>query len=180
MRYAVVMPVRDEAAFLAGTARCLLDQDRRPAEWVIVDDGSADATGAIADALAAEHAWIHVVHRERAATRERGGPIVRAFEAGRAALRADVDVVVKLDGDLHLPAHYFAWVMDVFEQDPRAGVVGGTLFVLEEGRWVPDKVGRHTVHGAVKAYRTACLADIGGLRQTMGWDGIDEYGARAR
>ena len=33
---------------------------------------------------------------------------------------------------------------------------------------------------AFKAYRTACLEDIGGLQSSMGWDGIDEYGARAR
>jgi hypothetical protein len=45
---------------------------------------------------------------------------------------------------------------------------------------VPEKVGRHTVHGAVKAYRVTCLENFGGLRESMGWDGIDEYGARAR
>jgi hypothetical protein len=36
------------------------------------------------------------------------------------------------------------------------------------------------VHGAIKAYRVACLKDFGGLRPSMGWDGIDEYGAKAR
>ena len=41
-------------------------------------------------------------------------------------------------------------------------------------------MGRHTVHGAIKAYRVSCLEDFGGLRASMGWDGIDEYGAKAR
>ncbi len=36
------------------------------------------------------------------------------------------------------------------------------------------------MHGAIKSYRRACLEDIGGLRESMGWDGIDEYGARSR
>src|SRR5262249_19977029 len=48
------------------------------------------------------------------------------------------------------------------------------------GEWVPERVGRHTVHGAGKAYRAACLEEIGGLRPSMGWDGIDEYAAKAR
>jgi hypothetical protein len=32
----------------------------------------------------------------------------------------------------------------------------------------------------VKAYRVSCLEHFGGLRPSMGWDGIDEYGAKAR
>ena len=35
------------------------------------------------------------------------------------------------------------------------------------------------MNGVAKAYRVACLDEIGGLRPSMGWDGIDEYGARA-
>jgi hypothetical protein len=47
-------------------------------------------------------------------------------------------------------------------------------------RWRPDRVSRHHVHGVAKAYRSACLHDIGGLSPSMGWDGIDEYAARTR
>jgi biofilm PGA synthesis N-glycosyltransferase PgaC len=180
LNYAVVSPVRDEEDYLLTTARSLLSQTVRPRAWVIVDDGSADTTGTIADTLAEEHAWISVLHRERRTTRERGGPIVRAFAAGMAQLSGRCDVVVKLDGDLHLPAHYFEWVLDVFAREPRAGIVGGTVFVHDGARWVPDTVGRITVHGAIKAYRSECLEEIGGLQESMGWDGIDEYAARSR
>jgi biofilm PGA synthesis N-glycosyltransferase PgaC len=180
LSYAVVSPVRDEARFLETTARSLIAQSVRPRAWVIVDDGSADATPQIAERLAAEHEWISVVRRPRRETRERGGPIVRAFEDGRARLEHRDDVVVKLDGDLQLPAHYFEWVLSVFAREPRAGIVGGTVYVPDGDRWVPDAVGRHTVHGAIKAYRRECLEEIGGLHQAMGWDGIDEYAARSR
>jgi glycosyltransferase involved in cell wall biosynthesis len=147
---------------------------------VIVDDGSADETPAIAERLAAAHDWITVVHRPRRETRERGGPIVRAFHDGLERVEERDGVVVKLDGDLHLPSHYFEWVLDVFAREPRAGIVGGTVYVPDGDRWVPDAVGRHTVHGAIKSYRRECLRDIGGLRESMGWDGIDEYAARSR
>ncbi len=51
----------------------------------------------------------------------------------------------------------------------------------EDGRWRLD-YGKtsHNVHGVAKAYRYDCLDDIGGLQESMGWDGIDEYAARAR
>ena len=178
--YAIVSPVRDEARFLPTTARSIVEQTIRPTAWVIVDDGSADETPEIAERLAAEHEWISVVHRPRRETRERGGPIVRAFEDGLSRLTSGDDVVVKLDGDLRLPAHYFEWVLDVFAREPRAGIVGGTLYIPDGDRWVPDLTGSHTVHGAIKAYRRACLEEMGGLEPSMGWDGIDEYAARSR
>ena len=109
-----------------------------------------------------------------------GSRIVEGFKRGRSELHAPADVTVKLDGDLYLPPQYFAWVAEVFARVPTAGVVGGIGYVWDGVAWAPEKMASHTVHGAFKAYRTACLEDIGGLQSSMGWDGIDEYSARAR
>ncbi len=179
--YSVVSPVRDEADYLAVTAASLASQTHRPQRWVIVDDGSSDDTREIAEEWAAEHPWIRVVATDAKHERARGAPIVAAFNRGLRELGERPDVVVKLDGDLFLPAHYFEWVASVFARDPRAGVVGGTVWMPEDGRWRLD-YGKtsHNVHGVAKAYRYDCLDDIGGLRESMGWDGIDEYAARAR
>jgi glycosyltransferase involved in cell wall biosynthesis len=149
---------------------------------VIVDDGSSDATPDIAAAAAAEHDWIRVITRPARAseTRGRGKPIVEAFNAGLAQVSAAHEFVVKLDGDLYLAPHYFAWVAEVFAETPRAGIVGGVGLVPDGDEWVPDAIARHTVVGYAKAYRRACLDEIGGLQASMGWDGIDEYSARAR
>lgn len=178
--YAIVSPVRDEGAFLRRTAASLLAQRQRPLEWIIVDDGSSDDTVEIAHDLAAEHSWIRVRETGVGGPRSRGGRIVRAFGVGLQALDAQPDVVVKLDGDLHLPAHYFQWVCAVFERDPSAGIVGGHALVHDESGWRPDRRAGHTIPGLAKAYRMTCLEDIGGLHPSMGWDGIDEYAARAR
>jgi biofilm PGA synthesis N-glycosyltransferase PgaC len=179
--YAVVSPVRDEAEHLARTAEALLGQTHRPAAWVIVDDGSSDDTPAIAARYAAAHDWIEVVSAEDRHERARGAPIVRAFNRGRRALTVEPDVLVKLDGDVYLPPHYFDWVCHVFARDPRAGIVGGVTYVPSaDGRWQRDSVNLDTLRGVAKAYRVACLDDIGGLPESMGWDGIDEFAARAR
>jgi glycosyltransferase involved in cell wall biosynthesis len=177
--YAVVSAVKDEERHLARTIESVVAQTHRPAQWVIVDDGSRDGTRAIAAAYAERHPWISVVSGP-GGERARGGKVVRAFDRGRAELSEPHEIVVKLDGDLFLPAHYFEWVGAAFAREPRAGVVGGRVFVHDGAEWVPERVGRHTVHGAIKSYRAACLDEIGGLHASMGWDGIDEYAAKAR
>src|SRR5436190_7323106 len=178
--YAVVSPVFNEADYLPYAADSLVAQTHRPMQWVVVDDGSRDATRAIAEGYARKHPWISVVDSGQRAGRERGGKIVRAFNAGLADLRTRPDIVVKMDGDIMLPAHYFAWVAETFARVPRAGIVGGQTHSFDGERWAPDAVSRRNVNGAAKAYRNDCLRDIGGLRASMGWDGIDEYAARAR
>ncbi|HYB24301.1 MAG TPA: polyprenol monophosphomannose synthase [Solirubrobacteraceae bacterium] len=67
---------------------------------LIVDDGSPDGTGQIADAMAAEHEWVRVLHRS-----EKNG-IGPAYLAGfRHALDRDAGYVMEMDSDFsHDPA----------------------------------------------------------------------------
>jgi glycosyltransferase involved in cell wall biosynthesis len=176
----VISPVKDEGEHFARTAESMLAQTHRPERWVIVDDGSSDDTPLIAARYAEQHDWITVISSGQVDERARGGKIVRAFNAGLATLAELPEIVVKLDGDLFLPAHHFAWVAETFARAPRAGIVGGVTQVHDGVRWDADVTSRHNLSGVAKAYRRECFQAIGGLRPSMGWDGIDEYGARAR
>jgi dolichol-phosphate mannosyltransferase len=71
-----------------------------PGDVLVIDDGSPDGTGAIADRLVAEHDWVHVLHRT---TKEGLG---RAYLAGfRWALERDYAYVLEMDCDFsHDPA----------------------------------------------------------------------------
>ena len=67
---------------------------------LVIDDGSPDGTGEIADRLASEHAWVSVLHRS---TKEGLGP---AYVAGfRHALAEGAELVLEMDCDFsHNPA----------------------------------------------------------------------------
>ncbi|MGB6729294.1 MAG: glycosyltransferase family 2 protein, partial [Terracidiphilus sp.] len=113
MRYVIITPVRDEEEHLEGTIESVCSQTVLPTEWVIVDDGSSDNTGTIADRYAEMHSWIHVLHRQNRGFRKSGGGVMEAFYDGYNTLQCrDWDFLVKLDGDLSFAADYFEKCFD--------------------------------------------------------------------
>src|SRR5262249_29120887 len=106
----------------------------------------------------------------------------RAFNHGlRAAGDERYDFVGKLDADIELPPHYFESLLGEFDADAQLGIAGGTLVErAADGDWRPAPAASDHVRGALKLYRGACFAAIGGMREQLGWDGFDETMARMR
>lgn len=99
-RVLVVVPTYNERDNLPELVRGVLAHDGY--RLLIVDDASPDGTGAVADALAAEHPGrIEVMHR----TGVRG--LGRSYVDGlRHAVAQDVDLVCQMDADLsHNPSY---------------------------------------------------------------------------
>ena len=112
----------------------MLAQTILPSEWVIVNDGSTDATGSIIEAYAHKFPWIHAVHRENRGFRKAGGGVVDAFYDGYRALHSkDWDFIVKFDGDLSFEPDYFRRCFDHFDREPRLGVGGGVICYVIDG-----------------------------------------------
>jgi biofilm PGA synthesis N-glycosyltransferase PgaC len=179
LSYAVITPTRNEAENLPRLAEALAAQSLRPREWLIVDNGSSDATMALAQGLAQQHSWIRVTTSPERDLK-RGGPIVRAFHVGVEALRERPDVVVKLDADITMEADYFERLLSAFAEDPALGMASGSAYVKDNGGWRQQYMTRTSVWGASRAYRWACLQDVLPLEERMGWDGIDEFKANVR
>ena len=100
VRRVICLPTYDERENLEPMVRALGDLGLEGLEVLVVDDASPDGTGEIADRLAAELPWVHVLHRER---KDGLGP---AYLAGFArALELGADFVFEMDCDFsHDPA----------------------------------------------------------------------------
>jgi hypothetical protein len=109
----------------------------------------------------------------------RGGPIVRAFQAGVASLDSRPDVIAKVDADISFGDDYFKRLLAAFRADASLGIASGTCHECEDGEWRPRYGTGVSVWGAARAYRTACLRDVLPLEERMGWDGIDVLRANA-
>jgi glycosyltransferase involved in cell wall biosynthesis len=182
-RYVVITPVRNEADFVNRTIDSMVGQTVLPVQWVVVDDGSTDATGDILESRARGHAWITVVRRPDRGFRKSGGGVVEAYNDGYSVLRDDNwDFVVKLDADLSFAADYFESCLAHFSDDQKLGIGGGTVCVREEGRLKVESPGDPPFHvrGATKIYRRCCWEQIQPLVRGPGWDTIDEVRANMR
>ncbi len=180
MSYVVITPVRDEEEHLKSTIECMARQTAVPKQWVIVNDGSKDRTGEIADDYSKRYPWIKVVHRQDRGFRKAGGGVVDAFNDGyRELTYNDWDFVVKFDGDLTFDDNYFEECFKEFEKNNKLGVGGGIICYVVDGKKSFEKTTSFHVRGATKIYRRACWESIGGLLSIPGWDTMDEVKANS-
>lgn len=180
MKYVIISPVRDEAKYLPLTLDSLAQQTVRPYRWVIVDDGSTDDTGKIADEAAKQHDWIRVVHRPDRGFRQVGGGRINAFYSGYELVEAESwDFVVMLDGDVSFEKDYFEKCFERFVADSRLGIGGGLICNLRDGAMEAESKVDPAFHvrGATKIYRAACWREIGRLHAVPGSDTLDEVKA---
>lgn len=96
-RFVVCLPTyneRENLERMVAAVGAVRERTEIPGDVLVIDDGSPDGTGEIADRLAAEHDWVHVLHRAR---KEGLG---RAYLAGfRWALERDYAYVLEMDCD---------------------------------------------------------------------------------
>ena len=167
----VVLPTYDEAENLPGIAAAILQQ-LPAATLLVVDDGSPDGTGQLADRMAAADPRIRVRHRPAKAG------LGRAYLDGfRVALDGGATSVIQMDADWsHDPAVLPALLAPITDGD--ADLVIGSRYV-KGGHVLDWGIGRrfvsrggsifartvlalepHDLTGGFKAWRAATLGGI--------------------
>ena len=178
-RYVVISPCRDEAEYMRQTLNSVIAQSIRPAKWIIVDDGSTDATPQILAEYQKLHDWIEVITRGNRGGRAVGPGVIDAFYAGYETIDPNnYDFLCKLDLDLRLPPRYFETLMDRMTANPRIATCSGKTYIEVDGRLVKEIHGDDTSIGASKFYRVSCFKAIGGFVREVMWDGIDCHRCR--
>ncbi len=127
-RVSVLMPAYNAAAYLRDAVASILSQDFADFELLIIDDGSTDGTGTIADQLTRTDQRIRVVHQQNRgliATLNAGLPLPR----GQYTARMDADDL-SLPQRLRLQTAYLA-------EHPEVAAVGSSYetFGGAQRRW---------------------------------------------
>jgi biofilm PGA synthesis N-glycosyltransferase PgaC len=177
-RVVMVSPMRNEAKHLEAVIRAMAAQTRPPDAWIVVDDGSTDATREILERAATQLGFLRVVSAPafpmpEGADRLSHAAAPRVFNYG-LSLAGSFAYVGKLDGDVELPPDYFERLLAEFGSDPQLGIAGGVVVERHGGEWRVHGAS-HLAHvrGALRLYSAECLRDVGGVREILGWDGID-------
>ncbi|MGH3384455.1 MAG: polyprenol monophosphomannose synthase [Nocardioidaceae bacterium] len=174
----VVIPTYNEAGNVESVVRRVLTAVPG-ADVLVVDDGSPDGTGALADTLAAAESRVHVLHRPG-----KGG-LGRAYLAGFDwGLRRTYDVLVQMDADgSHLPEQLPSLLAALADADLVLGsrwVPGGSVENWPRSREVLSRGGNRYARmalgldlrdstGGFRAWRRAAL-------QAVDLDGVASQG----
>ncbi len=147
-------------------------------EVIVVDDGSTDATGEIADRHAAAAPYIHVIHQPNLG-------LSAARNVGMNAARGEI--VAYTDSDCYVDPHWLHYMAWAFTDERFAAVGGPNLAPPEDNRTaacvavspgapthvlLTDEIAEH-IPGCNMAYRKDVLAGIGGFDATYRAAGDD-------
>jgi len=176
MDYYIVIPIHNEEAYLKSTLDSICTQSLLPKKVILVNDNSTDGTEEIIDTYCSKNHIFQKLNFISSKEHMPGSKVINAFNRGLEVLDADYDMLVKLDADIILPANYFKSISTHLSNDPQIGICGGFIYERnDKGEWaLHHPMDKNHVRGAFKAYSKSCFKAIGGLRNAMGWDTVDE------
>ncbi len=157
--YVLITPARNEEKFIEKTIESVIRQTVLPLKWVIVNDGSTDATASIVSRYLPKYDWIELVNLS--AQRDRSfAAKVYAFNAGFERVKnIQFEVIGNLDSDLSFEPDYIEFLMTKFEQGPDLGVAG-TTFCEEGYSSATDSFeGQNHVAGGCQLFRRECFEE---------------------
>ncbi len=132
MKISIVIPAYNAEKYLAQTVNSVLAQTVTDWELVIVDDGSTDGTGALADAYSTRDPRIRAVHQPN-------GGLAAARNAGFSRTSPQSEFVVFLDSDDLWEPELLAALTEALDSSPEAaGAYAVARYIDGEGSPVQE------------------------------------------
>jgi len=174
LKFLIIIPAHNEEKNLPFTLDSLQQQSFKDFTVVVVNDGSSDGTSGVIKRYTESDFRFETITLQKS-SHQPGSKVVAAFKKGLETKNlADFDIICKFDSDIILNENYLQKIADAFAENPDYGLVGGLLYVEKNGEWgYEGNSNKNHVRGPMKAYRKECFLEIGGLRETLGWDNID-------
>jgi glycosyltransferase involved in cell wall biosynthesis len=175
MKYYIIIPAYNEAAFITLTLQSLVAQTVLPSKIIVVNDNSTDKTEEIVSSFSEKFPFITLVNKKSDAIHLPGSKVIQAFHEGEKHIDDHYDILVKVDADLIFPNNYFGTIIKHFQSNSKIGMVGGFCYIEKNGDWILENLtDKDHIRGALKAYKKETYKQIGGLKPSMGWDTVDE------
>ena len=197
MKFLIVIPAHNEEENILPCLESLKNQTFQDFKCVIVNDGSTDKTQQIVEnfinsvTLSGVEALSFKVLNLEKSEHQPGAKVVRTFNKGLETENLEnFDVVCKFDADIIFPENYLEKINEVYEKNPKAGMVSGLVYIRssviprnEESHsdflnknkeWTFENLSsKNHVRGPIKSYRKELFLKMNGLRAVLGWDNID-------
>ncbi len=191
MKFLIIIPTHNEEKNILFTLKSLQQQTFQDFFCVIVNDGSTDKTKEIVEEFIGHQPSTvnYQLQNLDFSQHEPGAKVVRTFYKGLESVDLkEFDIICKFDADIIFPANYLKKIKEIYESNPKAGMVSGLVkikksiyenklafdFKDEKRQWKFENLSsKNHVRGPIKSYRKECFQDMNGLRPVLGWDNND-------
>lgn len=176
MKYAVVIPVKNEEKTIRNTLYSLVNQEIQCVKCVVVDDMSTDNSSSIIKEFQEKYPFFLYLRNETSDDYKVGGHVVELFNLGEELLKkenVDYDYIVKLDADVSFEADFMFNIASKLNSNCNYGIVSGTPFYYQGTHKIFEYSPLWHTHGQFKIYDRQCLEEIGGIKKRLGWDCAD-------
>ena len=129
MKFLIIIPAHNEEENILPCLESLKNQTFQDFKCIVVNDGSTDKTEEIAEKYEVQSTKYKVLNLEKS-LHQPGAKVVRTFNKGLETENVEeFDVVCKYDADIIFPENYLEKVNEVYEKNPKAGMVSGLVYI---------------------------------------------------
>lgn len=184
-RYVLFTAAKNEAAYIEYTLKSVLAQAVLPVLWVIVNDGSTDATEDIVRNYAARCDFIHLISNPESEKRNFAAK-AKAVKQALAYLEAkdiECDYIGNLDADVSFESFFYEKLIERMNADARLGIIGGLCHECRNDTWtIAHSNPEWAVGGATQFFRFSFFKQINGypFLPFGGEDTVVEYLVREK
>ena len=197
MKFLIIIPAHNEEENILPCLESLKNQTFQDFKCVIVNDGSTDKTQEIVERFIQIPNTKYQILNLTQSEHQPGAKVVRTFNKGLETENLEnFDVVCKFDADIIFPENYLEKINEVYEKNPKAGMVSGLVYIKKgfdsaqpdkkdfttsqlhdftnQNDWIFENLSsKNHVRGPIKSYRKEVFQKMNGLRAVLGWDNID-------
>lgn len=197
MKFLIIIPAHNEEENILSCLESLKNQTFQDFKCVIVNDGSTDKTQEIVERFIQIPNTKYQILNLTQSEHQPGAKVVRTFNKGLETENLEnFDVVCKFDADIIFPENYLEKINEVYEKNPKAGMVSGLVYIKKgfdsaqpdkkdfttsqlhdftnQNDWIFENLSsKNHVRGPIKSYRKEVFQKMNGLRAVLGWDNID-------